>query len=169
MAFQAQIAMYVLVSWIEYVVAMQRKFHMDMSKELLMKLSNFRSCKLFSATGFTGKNSGKWPVTEAKINEDWWTFVHSPKNQPDKLPDEHATTEGAQISVTSYVIRNYTNCCNVLQPNQEKEDGYIFSCNVSSKLDDNLALANIVLVTKSLFIHLGTTRGSPKFNVLCTL
>ena len=89
------------------------------------------------------------------MNEDQWTFVHSPKNQPDKPPDEHATTECAQISVTAYVIRNYTNCCNVLQSNQEKEDGYIFWCNVSSKLEDKLVVANIMLVTKSLSIQLG--------------
>jgi hypothetical protein len=120
-----------------------------------MKMSNFRSYKLFSAAGVKEKNSGKWPVTEAKKNEDRWTLVRSPKNQPDKLPDKHATTEGAQISVTSYVIRNYTNFCNVLQSNQEKEDGYIFWCNVSWKLEDKLVVANNVLVTKPLSIHLG--------------
>jgi len=79
----------------------------------------------------------------------------SPKNQPDKLHDEHATTEGVQISVTSCVIRNYTNCCNVLQSNQEKEDGYIFWCNVSAKQEDKLVVASTVLVTKPLSIHLG--------------
>ena len=83
--------------------------------------------------------------------------MHSPKNQPDKLLDEHATTECAQISVTSYVIRNYTICCNVLHPNQGKEDGYIFWCNVSSKLEDELVVANGVVVTKPLSIQLGTS------------
>jgi hypothetical protein len=39
------------------------------------------------------------------------TFVCSPKNQSDKLSEEHATNECAQISVTAYVIRNYTNYC----------------------------------------------------------
>jgi len=118
-------------------------------------MSNFRSYKLFSAAGVKGENSGKWPITEAKKNEDRWTLVHSPKNQPDKLHDEHATTEGVQISVTSCVIRNYTNCCNVLQSNQEKEDGYIFWCNVSAKQEDKLVVASTVLVTKPLSIHLG--------------
>jgi hypothetical protein len=82
--------------------------------------------------------------------------VRSPKNQPNRLPDYRDTNECAQISVTSYVIRNYTNCCNVLQPNQEKEDGYIFWCNVSSKVEDKL-VANVLVVTKPLSIHLGTS------------
>jgi hypothetical protein len=81
--------------------------------------------------------------------------VRTPENQPDELPDEHAATECAQISVTSCVIRNYPNCCNVLQPIQEKEDGYIFWCNVSSELEDKLVVANVVLEAKPLSIHLG--------------
>ena len=83
--------------------------------------------------------------------------MHSPKHQPNKLLHEHATTECAQISVTSYVIRNYTICCNVLQPNQGKEDGNIFWCNVSSKPEEKLVVAKVVLVTKPLSIHLGTS------------
>ena len=37
---------------LKYVVAMQRRLYMDLSKELLMTLSNFRSCKLFNAASF---------------------------------------------------------------------------------------------------------------------
>jgi hypothetical protein len=33
------------------VVAMQSKFHMDFGKELLMKMSKVRCCKLFSEAG----------------------------------------------------------------------------------------------------------------------
>jgi len=42
----------------------------------------------------------------------------------------------------------------VLQPNQEKEDGYIFWCNVSLKVEDKHVVANGVVVTKPLSIHL---------------
>jgi len=37
---------------LKYAVAMQRRFLMDMNKELLMKMSNFRSRKLFGAASF---------------------------------------------------------------------------------------------------------------------
>jgi hypothetical protein len=40
---------------LKYLVAVLRRYHMDMSKELLMKMSNFRSWKLFSAAGFKGE------------------------------------------------------------------------------------------------------------------
>jgi hypothetical protein len=96
MAFQVQEAYCVL--WghkSASVVTAKRRFCTECGRDLPMKMSIYKWCKLLSEARciFIGKSPGKWPLTRAKVNENQTSFVSSSRNATSR----HAVINSAKI------------------------------------------------------------------------